>query len=182
MLHYELTPASTASARPAWPVASRLARDPARPTLLMFVHPRCPCSSASLAELNVLASRCRDRVAIRIVFVRPSGFSEGWERTHLFDAAQRVLGASVYCDRDGKEAAKFGATASGEALLYDRDGRLLFQGGLTGSRGHEGDNDGLSCLTALIDSGHSENTRAAVYGCALFNPSSCHKAQCRCEP
>ena len=39
---------------------------------------------------------------------------------------------------------RFGAETSGQTLLYDRDGRLLFSGGTTGSRGHDGDNAGFA--------------------------------------
>ena len=54
----------------------------------MFVHPHCPCSRASLAELNLLATECRDRFALRIVFVRPEGLPQGSEDSSLSSAAE----------------------------------------------------------------------------------------------
>ena len=169
MLDYERTPAATIAAAAAWPADSRLVRDPDRPTLVMFVHPHCPCSRASLHELAALASQCGERVALRIVFVTPPGVAEGWERTDLYDAASRIPGAQVCRDRDGVEAARFGATTSGESLLYAADARLLFHGGLTGSRGHEGDNAGRDAVTALVETGRAEQRSSAVYGCGLLN-------------
>jgi hypothetical protein len=169
MAAYEMTPASTATAQGRWPAASHLTRDWERPTLVTFVHPRCPCSRASLAELERLTSDCRERFSHTIVFVRPAGFAPGWERTGLWNTAKRLEGASLVCDPQGREAARFGATASGETFLYARDGQLLFHGGVTPARGHDGDNAGRAVLTALIQSGRADRAQSAVYGCALTN-------------
>src|SRR5262249_1932415 len=51
---YETRPGCAADPPPDWPDRSRLRCDPDRPTLLMFLHPHCPCSRASLEELTVL--------------------------------------------------------------------------------------------------------------------------------
>src|SRR2546421_7651309 len=77
MLDFELTPAPLTAPRTIWPAQSTLIRDARRPTLLMFLHPHCPCSRASLAELSVLASECRDRAAFQVVVVRPADCREG---------------------------------------------------------------------------------------------------------
>ena len=45
----------------SWPAASRLLRVADRAQLLMFVHPRCACSRASLDELGNLL---RDRKSV----------------------------------------------------------------------------------------------------------------------
>jgi hypothetical protein len=177
MLAYELTPAKTLAAADRWPAGTRLRHDANRPTLLMFVHPRCPCSRASLAELNLLVSQCGGRAAVRIVFVRPQTCEAGWERTDLFAAAQKIPGADVSCDHAGAEAKRFGASASGETLLYAADGRLLFQGGLTPSRGHQGDNTGRSAVASLIQSGRAAHWRSAVFGCGLTNHQPCKQAE-----
>ena len=171
MFHYELAPALVMPARDEWPTSSRLRRDAVRPTLLMFVHPRCPCSRASLAELDRLATSCGDRVAVQIIFVRPAETADGWERTSLWRTAEGIPGAAVFSDPGGKEAAQLNAATSGETLLYSPSGRLLFQGGLTVSRGHEGASPGFAALSALIDTGKSQRAASAVYGCGLASRS-----------
>src|SRR3954463_15141423 len=40
-----------------WPAASKLGSTPTRPTLVLFLHPRCPCSRASLTELEALFAK-----------------------------------------------------------------------------------------------------------------------------
>ena len=49
-------------------------------------------------------------------------------------------------DDDGAEARRFGAETSGQTLLYDARGALAFSGGITGARGHAGDNAGRASL------------------------------------
>jgi hypothetical protein len=125
-----------------------------------------------LAELNVLATKLRGQADLQVFVINPSDCEEGWEKTDLVTAAEKIPGVGVHFDRNGAEAACFGATTSGEAMLFDRDGRRLFRGGITVSRGHEGDNPGLTAIAALIGSGNSGRTgvdATPVYGCSLFN-------------
>lgn len=172
MLDFELTPARRGTQRNEWPSRSLLVRDPRRPTLLMFIHPHCPCSRASLAELSNLATSCRDRMSIEILFVKPAGCDDDWERTDLLTTAQRIPGGTVAWDRNGTESIRFGATTSGETLLFDSGGRLLFRGGITPSRGHEGDNAGRATVEALVTRGSADVSESPVYGCSLLNQCS----------
>jgi hypothetical protein len=184
MLVYASTPAEKTEASGEWPAASSLARDPERPTLVMFLHPQCPCSRASLAELERLATQCRDRFSLRIVFVHPQGLPRDSEHSSLRSAAQRILGAVVSTDKDGVEAERYGVTTSGEALLYAADGRLLFQGGLTGARGHEGDNAGRDAVTARIESSGASGASLSstpVFGCALGRECRQNEREAPCK-
>jgi hypothetical protein len=133
----------------------------------MVVHPRCPCSRASITELNVLMGRARDRLEAWVVFVKPNGVAEDFTATDLFRRASEIPGVSIHIDEGGVEAKRFRVATSGQALLYDRSGRLAFNGGITDSRGHEGDNDGLERLLALAMNDAQGSSSSAVYGCAV---------------
>jgi hypothetical protein len=52
-------------------------------------------------------------------------------------------------------------------VLYDARGRLLFRGGLTSARGHEGDSAGLQRISSLLRTGQADRSDAPVYGCSL---------------
>jgi hypothetical protein len=171
MLRYELTPAATAAVAPQWPTQTQLVRDSARPTLVLFLRPRCPCSRATLRELSLLEADCGNRFATQIVFVRPVDSGESWDKTDLCRLAERIPAAAASSDVGGAEASRFGATTSGHAMLFSPDGRLLFQGGMTVSRGHEGDNAGRTALTSLINNGQANCTQTAVFGCPLMSHS-----------
>lgn len=169
MLRYESTPAEVQPTLDSWPADSTLKRDPLRPTLVMFVHPKCPCSRASVGELTELAARVGDKVAIDVVFWKPVGFGEGWEKTDLWRSAESIPGANVYCDVDGVETKRFQTKASGETLVYLADGTLVFHGGLTSSRGHRGESDGRVALAQLFAGESMICDHTPVYGCSLVD-------------
>jgi len=164
---YQSTPGEHAAERRLWPAASRLPRDPARPTLVLVAHPHCACTRASLAELAGLMRRLRGRVAARVVFVRPAGLPAGWERTDTWRTAQGIPEVTVWADPGGVEAARFGARTSGQVLLYGQDGRLLFSGGITPIRGHVGDSAGQERIVSLVTTGRADAATSKVFGCAL---------------
>ncbi|HET6162484.1 MAG TPA: RedB protein [Planctomycetota bacterium] len=165
---YANRPGAAGRAPATWPEASAIPREPGRPTLLLFVHPRCSCSRASVAELAELLARAAERPATRVLFLRPDGVAPGWEQSELWSDAQRLPAASVLRDDGGAEAKRFGALTSGQALLYGADGRLLFAGGLTASRGHPGESVGRVSLLALLDHAAPPVTATPVFGCELF--------------
>src|SRR5690349_9897857 len=84
VLAYETTPGrSGTGAAPPWPAASRLPRTGGRPTLVLFLHPLCPCSRATLSELERLLVPSRGRVDVVAAFVAPAGAPADFARTPL---------------------------------------------------------------------------------------------------
>src|SRR5687768_13165432 len=69
---YSATPGESVPASSDWPAASRLQRSPGKFTLVMFVHPECPCSRASLEELGKLLTRCSGSIHPQVVFFEPA--------------------------------------------------------------------------------------------------------------
>jgi hypothetical protein len=169
VVRYANTPSATDVAPAVWPGESRLARSLREPTLVMFAHPHCPCTRASIAELSKLMARVPGRLAVHVLFMRPSGVDEAWEETDIVRRAREIPGVTTKVDGDGSEAMLFHAGISGETMLYGADGRLLFHGGITPSRGHEGDNLGLTRIVSLVLTGASDKPESAVYGCALLD-------------
>ena len=169
LTEYKMAPGSSGVVPAVWPEAGSLERREGVPSLVMSLHPRCVCSRASLAELEVLRSRFGGPIDVTILFTRPDGVPEGWERTDTWETANRIPGARVQVDPDAREAALYGAKTSGHVALYDGEGRLLFRGGITGGRGHEGDNAGLwRALAALRSEGPvPEAASAPVFGCEI---------------
>jgi hypothetical protein len=142
--------------------------------LVLFAHPHCPCSRATIGELAKLMTDCRGKLTATVLMLRPAGVQDGWERTDLWDSAAAIPGVSVVSDAGGTESRRFGAVTSGQVLLFAPDGRLLFSGGITESRGHRGDNAGRSAVAALVlGTGRAaQPVFAPVYGCPLFNNTS----------
>lgn len=171
---YESTPGAETTSHPAiFPFQSRIERDSELPTLLVFAHPHCPCTRATIRELAKLMTEAQDRLAARVLFIKPADFSDDWVETDLWKDAASIPGVRVALDDEGLEADLFSAETSGVTLLYDSAGNLLFQGGITRSRGHEGDNDGRRSIVDFVAKDTARRAETFVYGCPLKNPQNC---------
>lgn len=169
LMAYDNTPGAPADASVGWPAGSTLPRDASGPTLVMLAHPRCDCTRASLGELAELLARAQQRPRTFVVFIRPGGVAAGWEKTGTFVQATRIPGVTVIRDDNGAEAERFGVSTSGQTLLYDRDGQLVYSGGITGARGKSGSNTGRTTLLELLAGAHPTRATAQVFGCSLFS-------------
>ena len=139
-----------------------------KPTLVFFAHPHCPCTRVSFHELDSLLAETQNRVAVIVVFTIPDGVPNGWEEGDLWNSATTTPGLRVIRDQGGREAHRFDVQGSGHVLLYTPSGKLLFSGGITASRGHEGDNAGRSAVVSFILSGHASVDHTPVFGCSLL--------------
>lgn len=169
---YENTPGASARSSREWPIAASLTRAAGRPTLVILAHPQCSCTRASLAELGEVLARARVQPKTYVLFLKPSGFADGWEKTDLWRTASALPNVTIVRDDEGLEAERFGAVTSGQALLYDARGSLVFSGGLTGARGHAGDNPGRAAILAWLDGRNPGVARTSVFGCSLLAPRS----------
>lgn len=172
VLSYEATQGTAEQAPPSWPRDTELSLNDRGATLVMFAHPRCPCTRASLGELDKTIARCQDNVKACVVFLKPTGASGDWDQTDLWKAARAIPGVQVLQDRDGKEAQRFHATTSGQTLLYNRESALVFNGGITMARGHFGDNPGRDSIESYLTTGSPVRNQTPVYGCPIVkNPN-----------
>jgi hypothetical protein len=151
-----------------WPAQSTIGLARTNFTLVMFAHPHCPCTRASVNELEHVMARAQGRISAHVLFLRPREMPASWTETALWRYAAAIPGVEVQMDSGGAEARRFGSATSGDTMVYAADGRLLFHGGITISRAHEGDNPGLSAIVALSQSGPVEATQTPVFGCPLF--------------
>jgi hypothetical protein len=139
---------------------------------VLFAHPKCPCTHASVTELARMLARLHDQVEARVAVVRPAAVPADWDDTELVARALAIPGATVSRDEGGVEAARFGVKASGHVVVYDRNGRRLFSGGITSSRGHEGESFGIQRIHSLLTTGVADRADAPVFGCAFDEPAA----------
>ena len=179
LLKYENSPGNVGTVSSSWPSDSivQLAND--RPTLVMAAHPQCPCTRASVAELAQLMARVQGKVQAYVLFYAPREAGSDWQNTDLRRTAAQIPGVTVLSDVDGVAAQRLGAETSGHTFLFDPSGRLLFNGGITASRGHSGDNAGESAIVSLINNHISKRSQTFVFGCGLKNQDEQRKVS-RC--
>jgi hypothetical protein len=169
---YGTTAGTPADPPPRWPAKSRLAREAGRRTLVVFAHPHCPCTRASIEELDRLLASVAEPPQVHVLFTKPDGTEPAWELTDLWQRAAEIPGVSIARDEGGREAERFGVATSGQVLLYDVAGTLRFAGGITPSRGHAGDSAGRSMLQDLLASRSVAQDATPVFGCALHEAPS----------
>jgi hypothetical protein len=150
-------------------------------SVLFFVHPKCPCTRASAEALDRLLTQAgiRQPGAVQAHLFMPKGAEKAWGQTVLVDRLERIPAVSVTFDEEAATATSYDVTTSGHLLIY-RSGKLVFSGGITPARAHEGNCDATdAALAALTGSGSFEG-RWPVFGCPIRVPSCtthCETAQ-----
>jgi hypothetical protein len=189
---FSSTPGEQFAAPSRWPPdipiprASAIAlHDSSIPLLLVFIHPRCSCTPATLEQLNQLLDSTHAAVRTVLVVYRSNAvdpaISETSNRATASAAGQPGIRsaiepikslraqAQIVLDTDGVLARRFGAATSGEIVLYSA-GRLLFQGGITPMRAQVGESAGADALRIALTNGAAQARIFSVFGCPIYLP------------
>lgn len=167
---YETTAGAAGPRMDGWPAASKLKREPGKPTLVMLAHPKCACTEASLAGLARIVAQ-RNDVTVHVVFWEPLNAPPRWREGGNWPEALAIPGALVSADPGGVEREAFGGETSGDVLFFDAEGELLFRGGITGARGEAGPNPGLESLAGMLVGTQRQKRYPPVFGCPLQSPA-----------
>lgn len=182
---FEVDDSNLAHSASTWPSDSSLPFASDRSTLLLFLHPQCPCSRATLVELEKIleSTTALTNAPPRTLVVAsvPRNAGNRWTDSPLNKRAGQLPNADLYVDVDGIETDRFGVTTSGTVMLFAPQGKRTFSGGITISRGHEGRSVGGELLQERLcrDLDNQTDTYAdfdvsspPVFGCALCTPKS----------
>ena len=168
LTHYSNKPGKAASAPEMWPANSALKLAQDKPSLLVLLHPQCSCSRATLRELERMMARVSNQVDTRLLFYESSTMDSAWVKGDLWDIGRAIPDVRLVRDVDGQLTKAFGAYTSGQTLLYDTSGALLFRGGITPARGHEGDNAGKQALLSILKERNILDNESPVFGCSIL--------------
>ena len=140
----------------------------AQATVAFFYHPKCPCTRATVRNLERFLSQTGTRPAVIAFAYHPDDETGHWVETPLTQQVRRLANSRVVPDADGRMAQQFGATTSGQLLIYDEDHRLVFSGGITPSRGHEAESiASRKFATCLSGEATVELVKQPVFGCSI---------------
>ncbi|CAN5811338.1 hypothetical protein BH11PLA1_BH11PLA1_16730 [soil metagenome] len=148
-------------------------------TLVMALHPKCPCSAASMTRLERLLEQFPRAFNTRVLIYQPEPALPGWSDTPMVARARRLPNATVEVDAGGREAAELGALTSGMTLVFDGAGVCRFAGGLTDMRGMSDTSEGAALIGAIVQ-GQAGSFTTPVLGCAL--KSAAGAASARLDP
>jgi hypothetical protein len=141
------------------------------PGVTVALHPRCPCSLATLDRLIALAPQLPPDTPLRILLAQPDGVTDpAWCPPELRRRLAALPQATTLADPEGRFSAAAGARTSGTVIVRAPDGAVLFQGGLTRARG-DVTPSGLDQLLLAALAG-SPQPITPVFGCALILPPS----------
>jgi len=182
LAHMSMVSAGESGVSPTvWPDDSGLLREDGRTSVLVFVHPRCPCTSSTLHNLaSVLRGRGDGPGGADVTIVR-SGPGVRAEDRAADSVAVGPLRVRAVLDTDGAEARRFGVRTSGHVIVVDVLGRVVFSGGVTPGRGHVGACDALARFERAVLAGGGEEAPEVVlgalmlpvYGCPIFDEAAC---------
>jgi hypothetical protein len=165
---YSNAPGYAANPPKYWPVGSRIQRpDGSKATLLVFLHPRCPCSEATVESLSHVLRYARNKADIVAIVYRPHGSGSKWQEGRLMAKLRSLEPVKIMVDEGGVQARLFDVQTSGQTMLYDAQGYVVFSGGITPSRGHNGDSEGRDSIEGYLSSNTSKGKISKVFGCSL---------------
>jgi len=167
MMRYEFTPGIAARAPEKLAAPSTASKG----DLFLFIHPQCTCSRATIAELSRIVALSKESLHTCLYFYQPLDKPKSWcYDSALWHEAKLIPGALLIVDSDARIAKQFGVQCSGQVLLYGSKGhRLLFAGGITPGRGHEGESDGEDAILEYVRTEICPIHTAPVFGCALWS-------------
>jgi len=171
MARYETTPGPVGPVPVVWPRETSLVLTKDAATILVFIHPRCSCSEATLTELERLLNWGHGRVRALAIFAMPDNPGPAWANSSIVQRASEIPNMTIIQDRGGLEAHRFGALTSGFTEVFASTGALQFSGGITPARGQTGDSKGAQAIRDAIIQGTPRSRRTRVFGCQLENPS-----------
>ncbi len=168
---YEARPGSAGEPAKTWPAKVAIPLEPQGLTLVLALHPRCPCSAATCQELERILTAKPNGARLHVLLFKPADVSDDWTATSTTRSLEALPNVRCWIDENCKLADIFGAATSGELLVYDARGKLRFAGGVTPLRGQAGSNPGSDALMALLDGKPIELRTAPVFGCSIRSTS-----------
>lgn len=179
VLDYSKQPGPEGKITVTWPQNSTLYRNPENSTLVMTVHAGCSCSRASIEELAKIMKKAGSSLTAHVLML-PTGNGNEQEnevkKTYVWKRGLETRGVSMHIDKEAKETKNFGALVSGTVMLFSKSGNLVFHGGITPQRGHQGDNFGEDFIVKFLEKKFlaDQAHKSPVFGCHLFNPKHGH--------
>ncbi|MCA9393633.1 MAG: RedB protein [Candidatus Omnitrophica bacterium] len=167
LYNYDMKAGPVEPAPPVWPQDVPMSNEDRLYHLVMIVHPHCPCTRASIGELEILMTRTKDKLHTTVLVYVPQDTDSDWAQSDLMRHLSRIPNVSIRIDRAGWMAEAFGGTTSGQTFLYDPEGQLVFSGGITASRGHAGGNYGRTAIVDAVYGRDIKRRSTPAFGCIV---------------
>ncbi|WP_446742142.1 hypothetical protein [Silvibacterium acidisoli] len=138
------------------------------PVLLVFVHPGCTCTHATLEELDDTLNGYTKTLQVVLVVYHSAATERAGLTLEFTPRSWLHRDFRVVSDDKGMLSKQFGVQTSGEIVLYGRNGQMLFQGGVTPERAHVGASKGRDALERALFREDRQGGMTQVFGCPIF--------------
>ena len=172
LLEFSWQPGEEGTPPKEWPAELTSPVLDGQPLVMVFLHPKCPCSRATLDELSIAMNRVTARAQFIAVFEQPDQADKRWIETDIWNRAASITGLTRIIDIDSRLVKTFRVKTSGDTVVYSAEGKLLFHGGLTLGRDHRGENPGRVFVESLASDGTLLPCTSPVFGCPLCASTS----------
>ncbi len=162
---YETREGAKEVSNKSWPEGTSLSYSKSKFSWVMGIHPKCPCSLATVGNLERLFRYIEEPFHITAL-VRQDPLSDE-SKSKVVRRLSKLPQVSIFFDERGETAAKFGMLTSGDSRIYNRSGELIFAGGITINRSHEGWSPGASLILEQMSKGSKKSVELPVFGCNI---------------
>ncbi len=135
--------------------------------VVMALHPKCPCTRTTLAELERLLAIESQSTRCTFLVSMPSNQSLSWIDTDTTSFAKNLPNSFLVIDVDSKVSHQLGLKNSGALLVVQSDGTISFSGGITSGRTCSVKNPGSEAVLALIRREPLQDITTPTFGCVL---------------
>ena len=137
--------------------------------ILLFYHPHCPCTSSTVANLTQLRQELKKPFRLVAFAYCPTKEADSWIESEITDSLRQIPNIVIRIDRGGSSAQSFEIVTSGHCLVYNETGHLIFSGGLTPLRGHQGQSRSGEYFVESVNSRvEKTNLNWPVFGCKIL--------------
>lgn len=170
-MDFEHSPGRNVRPQAQWPVSTQLRLDRDHGTLVVFLHPFCPCSRATLERLEQVLSDSSKKPTCCFMIAPVASSVEIDARSANLRLAKAMSPSRTFIDGNKSEARLFDPTTSGHVFYYDAGGSLRFSGGVLVERGSNQPNTFAEALYRAINNPTYPVVHTPVFGCSLVGAS-----------
>ena len=135
--------------------------------IVMALHPKCPCTRRSLDELQSLLGIAPEKTHCTFLVGLPSSKSKTWMDTDTVATASGLPNVDIITDQDSARAKSLGLSRSGESLVINDAGQVVFQSGITAGRSCKMRNPSSDAVSEFLLHGTCPAITTPMFGCPL---------------
>ena len=139
--------------------------------LIVAIHPKCPCTRNTLAEIERIQARFVEKCELTFLVTLPGGKPEEeieqWRNSGTVQLATSMPNAAVWFEDANELTTRLGLNSSGAVVVLDELGQIRFAGGITAGRSCAMENPGSQAVVRILRGDEQPLISTPVFGYRL---------------